>query len=281
MPLHSSSVGSSTSLRIACDSRWVMAYSAAVGLVDRRSFDTAFDGGVVAHPLFPVAPEWALLTKEADPFRLGLSRDERARGVHATHHLALHRPVRAGDDIELRAEVVGIEGLPSGALATIRFDASTVAGEPVWTTWMGTIHRGVDLLGSDVVAPGPAVMSRTAAGDSTSTVHHVGAGDAHVYTECARIWNPIHTDVAVARSAGLPDIILHGTASLATAVTAAMGAAGRAPGDVASVSGSFRAMVLMPSDVRLDIAPVAGGCAFTVVNDAGQPAVRDGLITFR
>ena len=42
---------------------------------------------------------------------------------------------------------------------------------------------------------------------------------AHVYTECARIWNPIHTDRAVARAAGLPDIILHGTATLALAIS--------------------------------------------------------------
>jgi len=27
-----------------------------------------------------------------------------------------------------------------------------------------------------------------------------------VYTECARIWNPIHTDAAVAKAAGLPAI---------------------------------------------------------------------------
>ena len=48
----------------------------------------------------------------------------------------------------------------------------------------------------------------------------VGATAAHVYTECARIWNPIHTDVAYARAAGLPDIILHGTATLALSVSA-------------------------------------------------------------
>ena len=43
----------------------------------------------------------------------------------------------------------------------------------------------------------------------------IGAGAAHVYTECARIWNPIHTDTAVTAKAGLPGIILHGTATLA------------------------------------------------------------------
>ena len=39
----------------------------------------------------------------------------------------------------------------------------------------------------------------------------------HAYTECASIWNPIHTERAVALGAGLPDIILHGTATWALA----------------------------------------------------------------
>ena len=43
--------------------------------------------------------------------------------------------------------------------------------------------------------------------------------EAHLYSECARIWNPIHTDRAAALAAGLPDIILHGTATLAKAVS--------------------------------------------------------------
>jgi acyl dehydratase len=52
-----------------------------------------------------------------------------------------------------------------------------------------------------------------------SDVLELPHGAAHVYTECARIWNPIHTDVAVARAAGLPATILHGTATLAFAAS--------------------------------------------------------------
>ena len=47
----------------------------------------------------------------------------------------------------------------------------------------------------------------------------IPAGAAHVYTECAHIWNPVHTDRAVALAAGLPDLILHGSALVALAVT--------------------------------------------------------------
>ena len=47
----------------------------------------------------------------------------------------------------------------------------------------------------------------------------VAATPAHVYTECARIWNPIHTDIAVARGGRAARLILHGTATLALAVS--------------------------------------------------------------
>ncbi|MFC7657028.1 MaoC/PaaZ C-terminal domain-containing protein [Pseudonocardia benzenivorans] len=43
-----------------------------------------------------------------------------------------------------------------------------------------------------------------------------------VYTECSTIWNPIHTDIRVAHASGLPDIVVHGTETMARAVTAVL-----------------------------------------------------------
>jgi acyl dehydratase len=112
----------------------------------------------------------------------------------------------------------------------------------------------------------------------------VEAGAAHVYTECARIWNPIHTDRAVARRAGLPDIILHGTANLAHGINAVIDqAAGGRPQLLRRVSCRFAAMVPLPSTlhVRVWAANDTGDgrvtVPFEVANDEGAPAVRDGL----
>ena len=41
-----------------------------------------------------------------------------------------------------------------------------------------------------------------------------------IYTECADIYNPIHTERRVAKAAGLPDVILHGSATQAIACSA-------------------------------------------------------------
>src|SRR5438270_7090690 len=115
----------------------------------------------------------------------------------------------------------------------------------------------------------------------------VSAVAAHVYTECARIWNPIHTDAAVAAAAGLPAIILHGTATLALAVSRIVEAeADGRPERVARVAGRFAAMVLMPSEIIVRVIAReqhANGEAifFDVLNAQGKPAVRDGVLVVR
>jgi len=40
------------------DARWMMAYSAALGVGDPRYYDTLAEHGPVAHPLFSVCYEW-------------------------------------------------------------------------------------------------------------------------------------------------------------------------------------------------------------------------------
>jgi acyl dehydratase len=107
---------------------------------------------------------------------------------------------------------------------------------------------------------------------------------AHVYTECARIWNPIHTDRAVAHAAGLPDIILHGTATLALAVSRALRQDPRGPGaPVRALGCRFGAMVPLPSRIvvrghRPEASPGGRAIRFEALGEGGRPAVRDGVI---
>lgn len=268
------------------DARWSMAYAAGLGRADDHYLDTSRAGGVVAHPVFPVAPEWQLLVDPQARLELGLTADERARGVHAGHDLLLHQPLQPDVDITVTATVVGVERTPPGARVTVRFDAAGNDGAAQWTTWMPTLYRGVEVDGPDVVPTRPAPLPGAwPAGEEPARVVAIplDRGAAHVYTECARIWNPIHTDVGVARRAGLPDIILHGTASLAHGVSAVLDATGAPPTAVRRLGGSFRAMVELPSTLRIEVAsPTAhdGGrlVRFVVRNQAGGEAVRDGVV---
>jgi acyl dehydratase len=101
-----------------------------------------------------------------------------------------------------------------------------------------------------------------------------------VYTECARIWNPIHTDLAVARSTGLPGLILHGTATLALAVSRVVTRAlGGDPGGVRLVRGRFTGMVSVPSRVLVrGLGSDGATIAFDVVTDAGRSVLDGGAV---
>jgi acyl dehydratase len=287
MPVRSAIVGAAAPPHHAtCDARWLMAYSAGLGIADPAYLDTTRPAGVLAHPLFPVAVEWALLTTSRSAIDYGLSRAESLRGVHAGHHLTIHRPIRQGDEVDVIATVAGVETTPPGARVTVRLEAVDAANnQPIWTTWYVTVYRGVAVDGADIAPSGkpePLPPSAPNADVEHRTIS-IPATAAHVYTECARIWNPIHTDLSVARAAGLPGIILHGTATLAHGVTGILEMIGAAADAVRTVSGSFRAMVPVPATLTVELLGAtdvvdARGAHFQVRTKDDRIAVRDGYL---
>jgi len=230
-------------LEHAIDARWLMAYSAALGETDVRYFDTR--GQVASHPLFPVCYEWpaAVAVRER-----AIPPEITARVVHATHDLTIHRATRAGDRLQTQARIVAAEQRAPGAFAVTRIETRDADGAPVSTTDYGALYRGVMLEGADPDAPlqtdeAPALKEPLPVAGRVE----VDAQLAHVYTECARIWNPIHTDLAVALAAGLPGLILHGTATLALSVSRALAACGADTATLRRVRCRFSGMVPMPS----------------------------------
>jgi acyl dehydratase len=289
------------------DARWLMAYAAGVGETAPEYLDTLRPGGIAPHPLFSVCYEWPLMVE----LRTALfAEDVALRGIHATHDVLIHRPVRPGDRLFTTATVTAVESRAPGAYVRVRVDTVDVDGTPVTATEYGSLYLGVGCEGAGPSANagpappraanevGPFESAGQSAPDSCRgslagpglpappwTVDRpVGATLAHVYSECARIWNPIHTDRAVARQAGLPDIILHGTATLALAVSTVLrreapGAAER----VRRVACRFAGMVRMPSALSVRGRPATAAAAgrwveFEAISAEGRPAVRDGRL---
>jgi acyl dehydratase len=241
------------------DARWLMAYAAGLGETDARYFDTLASVGPAAHPLFPVCYEWPVmlaLRERTTPEAIAL------RSVHATHALTLHRPPRAGDTLSTTARVTGLAHGRAGTLMTVRQDTVGADGLPVSTTDYGSVYRDVGFEGEDSGFRPEARGGFEMPAGAVELPVAVPVGLAHVYTECARIWNPIHTDVAVARGAGLPDIILHGTATLALAVSRVLAFADADPRAVRRVSARFTGMVSLPSHVIVRVAAGAEGTGF-------------------
>lgn len=281
MPIDTSVVGTMMGeMSFRADPRWLMSYAA--GVPDERSelYDTSRE--LVVHPLFTVAPEWELLIVPGTA-RGAMSADEARRGIHLAHDLMLERTVKAGEQIHLSAHVVGVGRRPAGATQDVLFSATGIDGEVVWRTRFTSLFPGVDLIGEPVsiktdwtAPPLDPAPTTTPLAARRSFIRQI---DAHVYSECARIWNPIHTDIAAARRSGLAAPILHGTATLARAVSIVAELANVQLGDVRRVAGRFAAMVDLGTEIEVRLLAVNGGrCSFEVCNHLGRRAIADGSV---
>jgi acyl dehydratase len=292
MPFSSSLVGTRSEVTVVeVEPRWTMAFAAALDDLLPRYMDTRDPARFLAHPLFPVCFEWPVLVGMRQQILDGnLRADETMRGVHATHHLMLHQSIRPPQRLATRAQIVAVEQRRSGAYEVIRLDTTDDSGAMVCSSWYGSLYRGVQIDGPDrthETVPVAHESTSAAAGPRSTKVVHLRDGLSHIYTECARIFNPIHTDPKVAEAAGLPGLILHGTATLALAVSHVVAIeANGAPERVASISGSFRAMVALPSDLTIRIlsrerSDGVDHIHFDVLNDQGRAAVSNGVIGLR
>jgi acyl dehydratase len=266
-------------LSTTLDARWIMAYAAALGLDDPRYYDTLAEDGPLAHPLFSVCYEWpAVLALRSKAVREAWA----LLGVHSTHHVVIHRLPSAADRLLTRAQIIVARPRRAGTLVVARLSTVDRNGRPVTTTDYGSVYRGITTEGAAHAPVEPlARPSPPASSDIRWAAAVPVAGQAaHVYSECARIWNPIHTDIAVARSAGLTAPILHGSATLAMAVSQLIGHdLDGDPARVREIAARFTGLVFMPSTVTVRGRGRAGDLfAFDAVDERGQPVLSDGVL---
>jgi acyl dehydratase len=256
------------------DARWIMAYSAGIGESDPRCYDTGAEA-LPAHPVFPVCYEWQPL----QPVRsLPELQPVHSRLVHAQHDIVFHRPLRAGETVRTSARIVAALARAPGAFLVFRCETRDAQGSLVVVSHYGYLYRGVALEGPDArltdVPDPPALAAKL----SPIGEIPVPATAAHVYTECARIFNPIHTDIAYARAAGLPGIILHGTATLALSVSKALHAFKADRISVRRIQCRFSGMVLMPNTLDVAAAFSKNRISFETHNADGEVVVSRGGI---
>src|ERR1700730_7316786 len=123
MPLDSSLVGTTVGpVGADVDARWTMAYAAGLDDVLPCYTDTGRAEGIIAHPMFPVCFEWPAAGAIRAKVRATMAPGEPTRGVHATHHTVLHRPIRPSMRAITTAELLGVERRSAGAVGMGRFD---------------------------------------------------------------------------------------------------------------------------------------------------------------
>ena len=265
-------------MSIAVTPRMALAYSAGLGC------ETALDDAnadFAASPFFCVSLEWQLVIAARNEM-LGVTPGEAVRAVHAGQSTRFLNPLRPGQTVTVSGRILEVRKTRAGALSVTELNVTAADGVPISSTLSTGVFRDVGVDGDDrrigVAAPLPA---RTPMHGIEETSIPIDRGFPHRYTECANIWNPIHTERRVALAAGLPDIIVHGTALWALAGKTLLARfAPNAPQRLTSFAGRFAAMVVPGTVITVRHGHAEGEVAFEVLNARGETAIADGRATF-
>jgi len=277
MPLNASAVGMAVRTEgLTVTARRVLAFAAAFSDVTAHELDDTAAPGLVACPYLCVTYEWVCTKLMRDDPRLGLTSAEARRAVHAGQDTTFHAPIPAGARVRVEAQVEAIRPTRAGALLASRLRIlDDATGTPYTTSRIATIFRGAAVAGGNS-GPREAPSAPLPGAPATSRIA-IPRGFAHVYSECADIWNPIHTERRVALEAGLPDIIVHGTALWALAGREIVAAHGR---KLTRLACRFSAMVVPGETVTLAHAPLAedfSRIAFAMRAQSGASALTEGI----
>jgi len=251
--------------------RRILSYRAVIAPEDLAGLDDARPGGLPMAPMAIVSPEWVLALMLKGAPGQTMSEVESRQAVHAGQDSRFLRPVRAGETLSVEAELLGARESRAGTVAAIRYRSFDERGDLVVESLSTSVYRGVALGGpsaSELPTIGPFEPPATTPWRRLAIPF--GAGFPHAYTECAEIWNPIHTERQVALAAGLPDIIVHGTALWAAAGAAIARELGLGLEAVTRLAARFEAPCLAATTPVLDVHEGDGGYHFALIGGQGQ-----------
>jgi acyl dehydratase len=169
----------------------------------------AHQAGDVAAPVFAIVPVFMSMAQAAftvAPPEVAL------RVVHGEQDFHFHRPIRPGDVLSVRTKPLGYAGAANGTTAAFLIESRDASGDLVNEQYMTAFFRGVDV-GETVGTLAPPHKFDEELRDQppvAQVVAHLDDDQTYRYAPASGDPMPIHLDDEVARSAGLPGIIIHG-----------------------------------------------------------------------
>lgn len=284
MPIDLKAIGRSRTKTNVISPRWALAYASSLDLTSPPYLDDARGADLVIPPTFCVCLEWTLSDSEMGTSLMGTTAQEQRMRVHALQDSRFHAPFRLGMQVRTTSTLVHMRQTRAGTLALSRFTHEDEgSGELLCVSYASAILRGVSL-GTDYVGEIPSDFSEVSAApedlDHAATID-MARSLPHIYSECARIWNPIHTERAVALAAGLEDIIVHGTITWTLAAREICRIA--ASGDLLRLerlAAHFRSPIVAgrPMSIFMQRRPEQSSIAFNARNERDEIILGNGAI---
>ncbi len=233
--------------------RQISNYAASILDENQIYYKTAQGEEMAAHPLFPVRISWKIIENIQQQWETDLPGNILDNLVHQSEYLEIHRLLKPGDELSIIGEIIALLPHKQGTRITIKFDYYDQNNQKVLSEFLGAI-----IFGSKCSDPGKMTQALpvTAKTEQDSPLWEEKMAVSRVapflYDGCNEIVYPIHTDQGFARSMGLPDIILQGTATLAMSVsTLIRKELNNDPRRVNVVSGKFTDIVVPPNQLSI------------------------------
>lgn len=198
-------------------------------------------------------------------------------GVHGEHDVVLHRPVAAGEPLDVWVEAQGARPAGRNAVVTLRYTATDADGNPVVDQWWSTVYVGVTCPAVGAPPPDHAFPSAARAQRLGRRTLAVDADMARRYAEVSGDWSAHHFDADAARRAGHDRPFAHGLCTMALCARAVADlVADGDQGRLRRVAVRFVAPVPLGAGLDVDVHAVDGTSFAFEAHSAGAPVIAHG-----
>jgi len=258
-------------------------YAASISDENNIYYNTNKKHKIVAHPLFPVRISWKIVENINQHWEIDFPEKALDNLVHLSEYIEYQRLIKPGDELTVIGELAALFPHKMGTKITLKFDYYDKEDEHVLTEMISALLLGVkctDYGKSSVELPN---IERLENASPIWEEHiQIPRSAPFIYDGCNNIVYPIHTDIKFAQKMGLPDIVLHGTATLAKSVSILIRKELSAdPNLVKVISGKFTNMVVSPNHLSvLLLKRDESTLHFSVMDQNGKSVLKGGYIQF-
>jgi acyl dehydratase len=227
--------------------------------------------GDIAPPVFAVVPAFGVAGQAALKVIPG---ELLMMLVHGEQDFHYHAPLLPDSTVSTRAAAVGLHPRSSGVTVVVKAETRGGDGELLVEQYMTSFVRG---------AQAPEAVGEEAPGHrlgpdgppDAEVPQTFDADQTYRYSEASGDPMPIHLDEAVAKSVGLPGIIIHGLCTMAfTSVAVIQNACPEDPTRLKRLAVRFAKPVQPGQTITTRIWP---GYAFETESEDGSVVIKDGL----
>ncbi|MCP4440869.1 MAG: hypothetical protein GY810_18255 [Aureispira sp.] len=257
-------------------------YAAAIEDENTIYYNTHQENGVSVHPLFPVAISWQAVEHLDRYLEVYFDGELLHRAVHLSEYLEINAPFTASGDITVTGQIVDLRPHALGSKITMQLVYTNEEGTNLANEYTSALLFGVTCEGDK-----RGTLPKTEKVDITEPIWEeniaVSRLAPYLYDGCAGIVSKIHTDIKFAQSIGLPDIILHGTATLARAVSLFINEKlGGKPQRVKTIAGKFTGMLVLPNTIRVRLLKeTTDELFFDILDSDNNALIKGGYIQFQ